>query len=63
MIRDLQALRTLVAIAAGGSFAAAAASLRMSRAMASKHVLDLEAELGVKLISRTTRRLSLTEAG
>lgn len=63
MIRDLQALRTLVAIAAGGSFAAAAASLRMSRAMASKHVSDLEAELGVKLISRTTRRLSLTEAG
>lgn len=57
------ALRTLVAIATDGSFAAAAAGLRISRAMASKHVSDLEAELGVKLINRTTRRLSLTEAG
>lgn len=63
MIRDLLALRTLVAIATDGSFAAAAAGLRISRAMASKHVSDLEAELGVKLINRTTRRLSLTEAG
>lgn len=63
VIRDLMALRTLIAIAKDGSFAAAAAGLRMSRAMASKHVSDLEAELGVKLINRTTRRLSLTEAG
>jgi DNA-binding transcriptional LysR family regulator len=39
------------------------AGLRISRAMASKHVSDLEATLGVKLIHRTTRRLSLTEAG
>lgn len=63
LIRDLMALRTLVAIEASGSFAAAAGRLAMSRAMASKHVSDLEAELGVKLINRTTRRLSLTEAG
>ena len=63
MIRDLLALRTLVAISTTGSFAGAAASLRISRAMASKHVADLEAELGVKLVNRTTRRLSLTEAG
>ena len=63
MIRDLLALRALVAIASEGSFAAAAAGLRISRAMASKHVSDLEATLGVKLIHRTTRRLSLTEAG
>ena len=57
MIRDLMALRTLVSIASHGSFAAAAADLRISRAMASKHVSDLETELGVKLINRTTRRL------
>ncbi len=50
-------------IATAGSFAGAAEKLRISRAMASKHIADLETELGVKLINRTTRHLSLTEAG
>ena len=63
MIRDLDALRTFVTIATLGNFARASDKLAISRAMASKRVADLEAELGVKLINRTTRSMSLTEAG
>lgn len=46
-----------------GSFVAAAETLNMSRPMASKHVLRLEDELGVRLLNRTTRTVSPTEAG
>ncbi|WP_296714737.1 LysR family transcriptional regulator [Rhodoblastus sp.] len=63
MIRDLDALRTFVAIATLGNFARGSDKLGISRAMASKRIADLEAELGVKLINRTTRSMSLTEAG
>nr|WP_272884903.1 LysR family transcriptional regulator [Candidatus Rhodoblastus alkanivorans] len=56
-------MRTFVAIATLGNFARASDKLSISRAMASKRVADLEAELGVKLINRTTRAMSLTEAG
>ena len=63
MIRDLTALKAFAAIAALGSFARAAEKLKISRPMASKHVADLEADLGVKLFNRTTRQISLTEAG
>ncbi|NRO96499.1 LysR family transcriptional regulator [Paraburkholderia sp. NMBU_R16] len=45
------------------SFAAAARQLDMSPAMASKHVMHLERRLGALLLNRTSRRLSLTEAG
>lgn len=45
------------------NFAAAARDLNMTRAMVSKHVGDLEARLGTRLFQRTTRRVSLTEAG
>lgn len=44
-------------------FAAAARDLRLSGAAVSKHVGRLEEALGVRLLNRTTRRLSLTEAG
>ena len=57
------ALRTFVTVVEKGSFAAAAETLRLSRAMATKHVADLEARLDTRLLNRTTRRLSLTEAG
>jgi DNA-binding transcriptional LysR family regulator len=63
LIRDLDALRTFVTIATLGNFARASNKLAISRAMASKRVADREAELGVKLINRTTRSMSLTEAG
>jgi DNA-binding transcriptional LysR family regulator len=46
-----------------GGLSAAARELRMSPAMATKHLDALEARLGATLARRTTRRLSLTEAG
>jgi DNA-binding transcriptional LysR family regulator len=46
-----------------GSLSAAARAMGMSAAMAAKHLVNLEARLGVTLVHRTTRRLSLTEAG
>ena len=45
------------------SFAAAARHFEMSPAMVSKHVQTLEQQLGVRLLNRTTRRVSTTEAG
>lgn len=45
------------------NFAAAARDLKLTRAMVSKHIGDLEDHLGVRLFQRTTRRVSLTEAG
>lgn len=56
-------MRVFVRAAADGSLSAAARHLGMSPAMAVKHVNALEARLGVKLFHRTTRLLSLTEAG
>jgi DNA-binding transcriptional LysR family regulator len=46
-----------------GSFAAAAGHLGMSASVVSKHVSRLERALGVRLMNRTTRQLSLTEVG
>ncbi|KPF52953.1 DNA-binding transcriptional LysR family regulator [Novosphingobium capsulatum] len=46
-----------------GGLSAAARALHMSPAMAAKHLSALEARLGTTLVHRTTRRLSLTEAG
>lgn len=46
-----------------GGFAAASRRLHLSPAGISKNVSELEAHLGVRLLNRTTRRVSLTEAG
>jgi len=50
-------------VAKAGSFAAAAKELGLSRAMATKHVMQLENGLGIRLLNRTTRNLNLTEVG
>jgi DNA-binding transcriptional LysR family regulator len=46
-----------------GGFARAAARLAISPSACSRHVAELEAHLGTRLLNRTTRRLSLTETG
>lgn len=55
--------RMFVAVLETGSFAAAARRLATSSGQASKLVLRLEADLGVRLLNRTTRALSPTEVG
>jgi DNA-binding transcriptional LysR family regulator len=59
----VSSMKIFVAVVDNGSFAAAADRLDMSRAMASKSLAALEDHLGTRLLNRTTRRLSLTEAG
>ncbi len=59
----LQRLMVFTRIVDCGSFTAAADQLSMSRAAVSKHLMALEDRLGVRLLNRTTRRCSLTEAG
>ncbi len=56
-------MRVFTAVVDAGSFAAAADRLALSRGMATRYVAQIEAHLGVRLLNRTTRRLSLTEAG
>jgi DNA-binding transcriptional LysR family regulator len=60
---NLNETRTFLAVADALSFAAAARRLRMSAAQASKLVSRLEERLGVRLLNRTTRDVSLTDAG
>lgn len=59
----LTSLRVFREVVDGGSFVAAANRLNLSTAMASKHVAHLERHLGARLLNRTSRHLSLTEAG
>jgi DNA-binding transcriptional LysR family regulator len=56
-------MRTFVEVVDAGGFSAAARAMGKSKALVSKYVRDLEDELGVRLLNRTTRRLSLTEVG
>ncbi len=63
MLDRLTGLQVLVRVAALGSLSAAARDLAMSQTMATKHMAALETRLGIKLLHRTTRRLTLTEAG
>ena len=56
-------MQTFVAVADHGGFTAAADALRLSKAMVSKQLQGLEQTLGTRLISRSTRRLQLTDAG
>ena len=57
------AIPIFVAVVEQGGFSAAARSLGITKSAVSKRVTLLEEQLGVKLLQRTTRKLSLTEAG
>ncbi len=63
MLDRLRGMEVFAAVAALGGLSAAARKLDMSQTMVTKHIAALESRLGVKLFYRTTRRLSLTEAG
>jgi DNA-binding transcriptional LysR family regulator len=60
---SLVSMRVFCLVAELKSFAAAAERLRISPAMASKHVMRLEKRLGTRLLNRTSRRVSLSESG
>ena len=57
------AIAVFIAVADHGSFAAAARRLGRSPASVTRAVADLESRLGVRLLTRTTRAVSTTEAG
>jgi DNA-binding transcriptional LysR family regulator len=56
-------LRAFAALARRGSFSAAGEELVISQPAVSKHVAELEAELGTQLVIRGPRRIRLTPAG
>lgn len=59
----IDAMRAFVTVAAEGGFTRAADRLGLSPQLVSKYVGQLEERLGVRLLNRTTRKVSLTEAG
>ncbi|MCP3722341.1 LysR family transcriptional regulator [Paraburkholderia sp. CNPSo 3272] len=59
----LVSMKVFRQVVEAGSFVAAAERMNMSAAMASKHVMHLEQQLGARLLNRTTRRVAPTEAG
>ncbi len=60
---DLEDLRTFVEVADAGGLTPAARRLGLSKSIVSRRLVRLEEELGVQLLSRTTRGAALTEAG
>jgi DNA-binding transcriptional LysR family regulator len=62
-VRDLNDLYFFAKVVDFGSYTAAAKALGLQTSKLSRRIAALETELGVRLINRTTRRLSLTEAG
>lgn len=63
MIDVLKAMQAFVAVVESGNFVSAAEQLDTSTAAMSRQVSGLETHLGARLLNRTTRRLSLTDAG
>ena len=59
----LEAMGLFVRVAERGSFAAAAEQLGVARSVVTRQIAALETHLGVKLMARSTRRLTLTTAG
>lgn len=59
----LEQLRTFLEVAHRGSFSRAAGKLGLSKASVSKHVAHLESRFNVRLFNRSTRAVTLTDAG
>jgi DNA-binding transcriptional LysR family regulator len=62
-IEGFGSIPVFVAVVENGGFTAAARTLGISKSAVSKRINQLEKHLGVRLLHRTTRKLSLTEAG
>ena len=60
---NLNRLAAFAAVVESGSFTAAGEKLGLTKAMVSQHVSRLEKELGITLLTRTTRKVTPTEAG
>jgi DNA-binding transcriptional LysR family regulator len=60
---DLNYVRLFVAVVDGGSFASGARAMSLPTSNVSRHVARLEAQVGARLLERTTRTIRLTEAG
>lgn len=59
----LTTMTTFARVVRHGSFTAAAEELGLSRAVVSRHIADLEDHFGLRLLNRTTRSVTTTEAG
>lgn len=62
-MQDLESIAVFVTVAKSGNFSEAARELGVSPSAVSKRIARLETRLGVSLLSRTTRKVELTEAG
>ena len=62
-MHDLNAMYLFAKVVEHGGYTAAARALGMQTSRISRHVTDLEKDLGVRLLNRTTRRMSLTDVG
>src|SRR5882724_7267941 len=60
---DLNEIAVFTRVVQAGSFTAAAKLLGMPKSTVSRKVMDLEERLNARLLQRTTRKLSLTDAG
>lgn len=63
MMDTITGIKTIIAVVETGSFTAAGDRLGLSKALVSKYVGIVEQDLGVRLFNRSTRRISITEAG
>jgi DNA-binding transcriptional LysR family regulator len=63
VLPDLNALHVFAKVVHMGSFTSAARALGMPKSTVSQRITELEERLGARLLQRTTRRLSLTDAG
>ncbi|ERL55264.1 LysR family transcriptional regulator [Psychrobacter aquaticus] len=59
----IESMRTFVAVVNEGSFSKAAITLQLSPQLVSKYISKLEEQLHTRLLNRTTRKVSMTEAG
>lgn len=62
-MQDLNDMLYFAEVVERGGFAAAGRALGIPKSRLSRRVSDLETQLGVRLLQRTTRKLSLTEVG